>query len=599
MPERVLLVQLADIGNLVLATPAIAAIRAALPDAHLALLTSTHAAAILEPGLVDEVIAFDRKDMDGTRALFKPANLRRIFALRNGNYDAVVFFHHFTLLGGTVKFGLIAFASGAERRIGLQNGKGWFLNESIPDSGFGARHQAQYWLDLAGILGADSSPRGARVHIAKNAPLEVDNTCKTVVIHAGSGGYSRARRWGPERFAAVADQLVNERDVRVVLVGGHGDDTEAVKAALAVDAVDVSHQTTLPELARVIADADLFIGADSGVTHIAAATGTPVIAVFGPSNHEAWGPWTPESQSIIVRSAPLCSPCMYVGHEIGLREGCEALTCMRLVTVERVIDVAKALLDGREYIQTEISTARKHKHLRMLGLPVDAITYDDLLATIGEWIDSPGRARQICTTNPEFMIMAQDDSHFRGILRQADLCVADGVGLLWAAKRQGNPLPGRVTGSDGVPIIAQEAAKRGWKLFLLGAGPGIAEQTAEILVERYPGLQIVGTHGGSPAASEEDAIVRRVNASGADILFVAYGAPNQDKWIARNVPRLHVSVAMGVGGTFDFIAGVVPRAPEWMRHMGIEWLFRLIRQPWRIRRMLRLPVFVWRVIRQR
>jgi N-acetylglucosaminyldiphosphoundecaprenol N-acetyl-beta-D-mannosaminyltransferase len=156
-----------------------------------------------------------------------------------------------------------------------------------------------------------------------------------------------------------------------------------------------------------------------------------------------------------------------------------------------------------------------------------------------------------------------------------------------------------VTGSDGVPIIAARAAQQGWRLFLLGAAPGIAERTADILRARYPGVQIVGTHSGSPAPDEEDAIVALVNASGADILFVAYGAPVQDKWIARNLPRLNVAMAMGVGGAFDFIAGIVPRAPQWMRHLGLEWLFRLIRQPWRARRMLRLPRFVLAVLLER
>ena len=116
---------------------------------------------------------------------------------------------------------------------------------------------------------------------------------------------------------------------------------------------------------------------------------------------------------------------------------------------------------------------------------------------------------------------------------------------------------------------------------------------------KYPGLQIVGAYSGSPAADEEDAIVERINQSNADILFVAYGAPEQDKWIARNLPRLQVKMAMGIGGAFDFIAGVVPRAPIWMQRMGLEWLFRLYLQPWRIRRMLRLPRFVLAVLFER
>ncbi|MBZ0279839.1 MAG: WecB/TagA/CpsF family glycosyltransferase [Anaerolineae bacterium] len=193
-------------------------------------------------------------------------------------------------------------------------------------------------------------------------------------------------------------------------------------------------------------------------------------------------------------------------------------------------------------------------------------------------------------------MIARHDINFRNILKRANLCVPDGVGLLWAAKYQGTPLPERVTGSDGVPLIAARAAEKGWRLFLLGAAPGVAEKAADVLRARHPALQIVGVYSGSPAPEEEDAIVERINASGADILFVAYGAPEQDKWIARNTPRLRVKMAMGVGGAFDFIAGIIPRAPLWMQRLGLEWLFRLYLQPWRIRRMMRLPRFVIAVL---
>ncbi|MBN1562722.1 MAG: WecB/TagA/CpsF family glycosyltransferase [Anaerolineae bacterium] len=230
-----------------------------------------------------------------------------------------------------------------------------------------------------------------------------------------------------------------------------------------------------------------------------------------------------------------------------------------------------------------------------------------MLELIAGWIAAGDRTHQqdhhichqICTVSPEFVMIAQQNPAFMRVLQEADLCVADGVGLLFAARYLGRPLPERVTGSDGVPLIAQRAAREGWSLYLLGAAPGIAEQAAARLIEQNPGLQIVGTYAGSPAPEEEDAIIERVNASGADILLVAYGAPRQDEWIARNRERLAVSVAMGVGGTFDFVAGVVPRAPRWMQRLALEWLFRLIRQPWRWRRMLRLPRFVWAVIRYR
>jgi N-acetylglucosaminyldiphosphoundecaprenol N-acetyl-beta-D-mannosaminyltransferase len=135
-------------------------------------------------------------------------------------------------------------------------------------------------------------------------------------------------------------------------------------------------------------------------------------------------------------------------------------------------------------------------------------------------------------------------------------------------------------------------------VYLLGAGPGVADQVAERLAAQSPSLQVVGTYSGSPDPAEEDALIARINAAAPDILFVAYGSPAQEKWLARNLPRLRVKVAMGVGGAFDFVAGITPRAPLWMRRAGLEWLHRLIKQPWRWRRMLRLPRFVWAVLRR-
>ena len=240
-----------------------------------------------------------------------------------------------------------------------------------------------------------------------------------------------------------------------------------------------------------------------------------------------------------------------------------------------------------------------NSRLHILGVPLDPATFESMLDSIAAWIAAKDRTRQICTVSPEFVMIAQENPAFMRVLHHADLCVADGVGLLFAARYLGHSLPERVTGSDGVPFIAQRAAREGWNLFLLGAAPGIAEQAAARLIEQNPGLQIVGTYAGSPAPEEEAAIIERVNASRADILLVAYGAPRQDEWIAGNRDRLTVSVAIGVGGTFDFIAGVVPRAPRWMQKLALEWLFRLIRQPWRWRRMLRIPRFVWSVIRHR
>ncbi|MDX1993257.1 MAG: WecB/TagA/CpsF family glycosyltransferase [bacterium] len=603
MLNRILTVQLADIGDLILTTPALAALRENYPAAHITLLTLRHAAPVVEgSGLIDEVLTFDRQHFDNRRALLMPSNLRRIRELRQGRYDAVIFFHHFTLKLGTLKFGLIALGSRAKRRIGLQNGNGWFLTDSLPDEGFGVKHQAQYWLDLVGLVGADSSPRPAQVKVAETAPMLESTVHPRIALHPGSGGYSLARRWEAEKFAAVADDLTEQHGAQIILVGGPSDNTADVKAAMKTTPLDLSGKTTLPELAALLKTCDVYIGADSGVMHLAAAMKTPLVALFGPSNHEAYGPWTPESPALIVRSGALCSPCSYVEHGVGLREGCEARTSMKMVTPTQVIEAANRVLSGAVPPGTptgnslSLSQRSTRDRLHILGIPVDSITYPQWLDVIAAWVQQNGRARQVCTINPEFVMMAQRDPNFRNILKRAHLCIPDGIGLLLAARWMGRPLPERVTGSDGVPKIAERAVREGWRLFLLGAAPGVAEKAAAVLQRDYPGLQIAGVYSGSPAPDEEDAIVERVNASRANILFVAYGAPNQDKWIARNLPRLKVQMAMGVGGTFDFIAGIIPRAPVWMRRAGLEWLYRLYLQPRRIGRMMRLPRFALAVL---
>ena len=324
---------------------------------------------------------------------------------------------------------------------------------------------------------------------------------------------------------------------------------------------------------------------------------------MAPSNHEAWSPWSPGGKTVVIRSAPECSPCSYVGQGVGLREGCAARTCMKMVMPEQVIAAARGMLNNTMtskvtgHIHDSRSTGRDWQNtVQILGLPVDNITYNQWMNLIDKWVQHGKRTHHVCTTNPEFTMIAQKDSNFANILRRADLCIPDGVGLLWASRILKTPLTERVTGSDGTERIAKDAAKRGWKLFFLGAAEGVAAEAAEVLTERYAGLQVVGVYSGSPKPEEEANIVDIVNASGADILLVAYGAPEQDKWIARNMPRLNVKMAMGVGGSFDFIAGKIPRAPEWMQLAGFEWVYRLYKQPWRIIRMLRLPRFVMAVI---
>ena len=239
-----------------------------------------------------------------------------------------------------------------------------------------------------------------------------------------------------------------------------------------------------------------------------------------------------------------------------------------------------------------------HESIAILGIRVSNVDVPESLAIIESLIES-GTPHQLVTVNPEFVMAAQKDAEFKAIIHAAALALPDGFGLLWAARFLGHPLKERVAGVDTVQRVAELAARKGYRLFLLGAAEGVADLCAQRLTNEYPNLQIAGTYSGSPAVEEEDGIVALVKQATPDVLFVAYGAPQQDKWIARNLERLGVPLTMGIGGSLDFIAGVAVRAPRWAQRLGLEWLHRLYREPWRWKRMLALPRFVGLVILRR
>lgn len=234
--------------------------------------------------------------------------------------------------------------------------------------------------------------------------------------------------------------------------------------------------------------------------------------------------------------------------------------------------------------------------ISILNVRIDNVTYNDAIARVKDFLHEPG-LHQIATVNPEFVVIAQSKPEFMRVLNSTALNVPDGVGLLWAARRRGTPLRERVAGQDLMERICALAAEQGIKVFLLGAREGIAEKAATKLKEKYPSLEIAGCYAGSPSPDENEPITQRINESGARILFVAYGPPKQELWIARNASRLkNVAVAMGVGGTFDTLAGIVPRAPQWMRDAGFEWTYRLLREPWRLKRQMSIPYFMWLIV---
>lgn len=235
--------------------------------------------------------------------------------------------------------------------------------------------------------------------------------------------------------------------------------------------------------------------------------------------------------------------------------------------------------------------------VRVLGVRVNVVTEAAFLARVAQWVEER-MPRQVVTINPEFVMRAHDDARFAAVLEAADLATPDGVGVIWAARRQGVHMSERVGGADMALPLARQCARLGHRLFLLGGAERVAEEAARRLQQQIPGLIIAGTFAGSPDPRCDEETVGRVREGRPDIVLVAYGAPAQDFWIARNKERIGAPVLMGVGGTLDYLAGVRRRAPALVRRLWLDWAFRLLTQPWRWRRMLALPRFALAVVRE-
>ncbi len=236
----------------------------------------------------------------------------------------------------------------------------------------------------------------------------------------------------------------------------------------------------------------------------------------------------------------------------------------------------------------------------VMGVAFDNVTMSQAVDRAMELLRTPG-FHYIVTPNPELVMRARRDEGFHRALAGAELTLADGVGVIYAARLLGRPLQGRVPGVDFAGQLMESMAQTGDKLFLLGAKHGVAQKAEENLTRRYPGLTICGVHDGY---FQEDApVVAAVKDSGADVLFVCLGAPKQENWMVQNGSATGAHLAVGLGGSLDVFAGVVQRAPERWQKLGLEWLYRLIKEPSRIGRMAVLPLFlvqaVWARIRGR
>lgn len=274
------------------------------------------------------------------------------------------------------------------------------------------------------------------------------------------------------------------------------------------------------------------------------------------------------------------------------------------------------------------------KSITLCRVPLHNVNKKEATECIMDFAESSEQHHAV-TVNPEFIIEAQKNIPFKNVLERASLAVADGVGILWGStliygtktpklgiikylclpfqlmltllyiifrpKKIRKILKERVTGVDLFEEICKEAEKKKFGIFLLGAGEGVAEEARKKLYKKYPHLKVTGIHAGTPKGKDEAYIRKIINVAKPAILFVAYGSPAQELWIDRNLHHLAtVRVAIGVGGTFDFIAGIRKRAPKWMQKIGLEWLWRLILEPRRIGRIINATVrFMWLVIKEK
>ncbi len=288
------------------------------------------------------------------------------------------------------------------------------------------------------------------------------------------------------------------------------------------------------------------------------------------------------------------------------------------------------------------------KKKNILGVGISNATKEQILEYIIKSLENFKKKLFFVTPNPEFLVLANKNVEFKNILNKAELASADGIGVVIAAKILGKSLKGRFTGIGLVESLCKEVAKKPITVGFLGGRPGVAEKTAECLVKKYPGLKVsfVGDEwpnlpvrgpaaslpptsapsifSGKPSADSVRAVgspssgvtphflesesglprtsnltMEQFNNLTIDILFVAFGCPKQEFWISENLDKIPVKIAIGVGGAFDYISGKIPRAPGFIRSIGLEWLFRLILQPWRIKRQLSLLKFIWLVIKEK
>lgn len=241
---------------------------------------------------------------------------------------------------------------------------------------------------------------------------------------------------------------------------------------------------------------------------------------------------------------------------------------------------------------------KKIKAADILGCRVDLLTNQEIIARIKNIIKLRKPAH-IITLNAEIVYQAQASRELQEIINGADLITPDGIGIVWGGRKLGYNIPERVTGIDLLYQLCQEAPVEGWKIYLLGSAPGVADSAARKLTADYPGLQICGVHHGYFREEEIPAMIQEIREHAPHIIFAALGAPKQEIWIKKYKKQLGVPACIGVGGSLDVIAGHKKRAPGWIIKLNLEWLYRLLAEPSRFRRQLVLPKFVAMILKSK
>lgn len=235
--------------------------------------------------------------------------------------------------------------------------------------------------------------------------------------------------------------------------------------------------------------------------------------------------------------------------------------------------------------------------IEIMGVAFDNVTMDEAISMTEPLLEQPPTGAYCVTPNSEIVYEAMHDAGFCQILNNAALVLPDGAGVVLGAKILKTPLKQKVAGIDFADRLLEVLAKTGKSLYLLGGKPGIGELAAEKMQQKHPGLRIVGIADGY--FKEDGPVIDKVNAVQPDVLFVCLGAPKQEIFMANHQKELQVRLMVGLGGSLDGFAGTVKRAPKWMIKLQLEWLYRLIKEPWRFKRMLRLPKFLWATIKKR